>query len=248
MASLDLAGLVRERILDSEGAALAWLLLEGGVPLVVAGSAPAATRVDIAVALLGAEPDRAWLVLDADEDPPTTERLGAIIAGGVSLGLTVGVRDLRTLLDSLTTTAGLPEDAVRRLGLVAIVEATPVGPRIVALHYLRPTERDAQGHVQRRPPAVLVTWDPELDTFEHFAWGVTPELGDRVDRSQADLEERQRDRAAFIDVAARDGTAWMRSAPGYLAREPDRVPAPAHEPATPSPFGSGLTDPDPLVH
>ena len=81
---------------------------------------------------------------------------------------------------------------------------------MLAAHYLRPTERDPQGHIQRRPPAVLATWVAETDTFDHFAWGMTPELADLVDRTQASFEELQSSRAAALR--------------GLVARQPDRCP------------------------
>ena len=43
----------------------------------------------------------------------------------------------------------LPDDAVRRLGTVLVLSSRPPGPRVVAAHYLRPTERDGGGHLQR---------------------------------------------------------------------------------------------------
>jgi hypothetical protein len=248
MPSYDFPTLVRDRVIDAEGAALIWLLLQEGVPLIVAGAAPAIIRAELATALLGSVPDRAWVVLELDDEPPSTEQLSAIIVGGIGLGMTSGARDLKALLETMRTVAQIPEDAVRRLGLVAIVESTPGGTRIVALHYLRPSERDAKGHIQRRPPAVLATWDSELDSHEHFAWGVTPELADRIDRSQADLEDRQRARALFIETTVRDPVSWPEAAHEFLEAEPVRVPAPAHEPAKVSPFERGLTDPDPDPH
>ena len=66
--------------------------------------------------------------------------------------------------------------------------------------------------------------------------------------AQADLEERQADRARFLaelDVPANDYAERVKA---YLATEPPRVPAPKHEPAKPSPFSSGLTDPEPHGH
>ena len=50
-----------------------------------------------------------------------------------------------------------------------------------------PTEGE-HGHVQRLGPAVLATWDPNLDRFEHFGWGVTPELAMRVGHKPGDFE------------------------------------------------------------
>ncbi len=242
------AGLVADKTLDAEACALAWLLIEGGVPLVVAGSASTEVRAEIAAALLEAVPGRAWVLLDADETPLTTEHLGALIKGGVGLGVTLGARDLKAVLERLSPVDGLPADAIRRLGIVVIVESTGSGTRVVAMHFLRPTERDARGHVQRRPPAVLATWDPDADAHEHFAWGVTPELADRVDRAQADFEERQRDRATFIAQEAKRRRAWPDAAREYLADEPPRVAAPEHETAKPSLFSGGLTDPDSHQH
>jgi hypothetical protein len=43
---------------------------------------------------------------------------------------------------------------------------------------------------------VLATWDPGTDAFEHFGWGVTPELATRVGVRPGDYEadvERRRD-------------------------------------------------------
>ncbi len=120
-----------------------------------------------------------------------------------------------------------------------------------AVHYLRPTERDGQGHIQRRPPAVLAAWDPDQDAYEHYAWAITPELADRVDRSQADFEERLHERSLFLAAAAADDADAAEQAARirrYLEAEPPREPAPTRSPATPSPLQGGLTDPDPHVH
>jgi hypothetical protein len=132
---------------------------------------------------------------------------------------------------------------VRRLGVVIVAEQAGAGLRCAVVHYLRPTERDAQGHVQRRPPAVLAAWDEHADAYEDYAWGITPELADRVDRSQADFEERHHDRSRFLATVAEAGEGYAERVAGYLATEPPRIPAPKHAPATPSPFHGGLTDP-----
>jgi hypothetical protein len=238
--------LIRAGTLDAELAALLWLLLEGGAPLVVTGLAATSHRAEVASSLLSLVPGRAWTVIDADVDPPTTEGLAALLRGGAGFALLQSAVDLKSWL-AAATDMGLPEDGVRRLGIVVVLAHTDAGLRCEAVHYLRPSERDAQGHVQRRPPAVLATWDPESDAFDHYAWGITPELADRADRAQADLEERQRDRTAFL---ARDGAgdAYVLAATGYLATEPPREPAPQHPAARPSPFSGGLTDPDPDPH
>ncbi len=244
--SMQPSELLSRGILDARTTALLWLLLDGGVPLLVTGPASTEHRAAVAAALLSVDPDRRWVVLDAEEEGITPERLAALLRGGAGVGISVRAEDLQGVLERLVA-GGLPEDAVRRLGVVAVVEETPVGLRCTVVHYLRPTERDAQGHLQRRPPAVLAAWDERGDTFEDYAWGITPELADRIDRSQADLEERQADRARALDDLhhQEDAAARIRA---YLATEPARVPAPQHEPAKPSPFSGGLTDPDSAGH
>ncbi len=243
MDAPNAAALLQRGALAPGTAALVWLLVDGGVPLLVAGHSPRTERVQLAAALLAVDPSRKWIVLDGDADDISTHRLSAIMRGGVALGITLAASRLEDVIDRLEA-GGLPQDAVRRLGVVVIAEETTVGLRCRVVHYLRPTERDAQGHVQRRPPAVLSAWDPGADAHEDFAWGITPELADRVDRSQADLEERQADRARLLE-------GLVRSVPvdfgvrvsAYLATEPPRVPAPKHPPARSSPFHGGLTDP-----
>jgi len=83
------------------------------------------------------------------------------------------------------------DDELSRLGVVLILRLVvdpPGARRVVAAHYVRPTARDEHGHVQRLGPAVLATWDAGHDRFEHFGWGVTPELALRVGRRPGDLE------------------------------------------------------------
>jgi hypothetical protein len=238
--------LIAAGIVDARTAALLWLLTEGGVPLVAAGPAGADERSVVLASMLSADPARAWVVIDADAESLTTERLSALLRGGVSVGVTLGAADLEAVLEHLAG-SGLPEDAIRRLGAVLILAEVEVGLRCTSAHYLRPTERDGQGHLQRRPPAVLSAWDETADAFEDYAWGITPELADLVDRAQADLEERQSQRSRFL--AGLDATDdYSDRVRAYLTAEPPRVPAPAHERARPSPFSGGLTDPEPRPH
>ena len=246
-----LPGLVSRGVLDAELAALVWLLVEGGVPVVVGGQERGA-RADVAAAILGVQPSRPSVVLDAAARPPSLHELGALLQGGSTVALSVEGSDLSTILARLQgPPIQLPDDAVRRLGVVLVVTGAEPGMRIAAAHYLRPTERDGGGHLQRRPPAVLATWDARSDSFEHYAWGVTPELGDRVGRAQSDLEERQRDRAAFIARVAAEGVshgeAWAERARRHLETEPPRVPPESRPAAQPTPFHA-LTDPEPHLH
>lgn len=239
----DLRTALHARVLDPQAAALLWLLVDGGVPLVLTGPAPASSRSQLAATLLSIDPARRWLVVDADQEALTTERLAALLRGGTGLGVTIAAADLASVLERLQE-AGLPEDGVRRLGAVVILDHPAVGLRCTTVHYLRPVERDAGGHLQRRPPALLSAWDSTLDAFEDYAWGITPELADRVGRSQADLEERRADRARLLaTLAAGDGEDTDQRVATYLAAEPARQPAPDHDAAGPSPFRTGLLDP-----
>ena len=249
MRPTDLISLLRDGTLDPRTTALLWLLLEGGVPLVVAGTTPREARVGVATALLSLDPSREWVLIHGDEEPLTTDRLAALLRGGVRLGVTLAAGDLQAVLDRFLA-MGLPEDGIRRLGAVVVLDETEAGLRCTAVHYLRPSERDAQRHVQRRPPAVLAAWDGVLDAHEDYAWGITPELADRVDRAQADLEERQADRARFLASVPFDSERGTLAelVKAFLAAEPERVPAPAHETARPSPFSGGLLDVDGHTH
>jgi hypothetical protein len=243
----SLVELVAHGTIDADLAAHLWLLAEDATPLIVTGEASLGERCRAAAAVLGVLPERPWIILDADADPPTPERLAAVLRGGIRLGVTVAASGLEAAMRRLSAPpGGLPEDGVRRLGTVLVIADSARGTRVVAAHYLRPTERDAKGHVQRRRPAVLATWLAEEDRFEHFAWGITPELADRVDRSQADYESRHASRARLLDILARAtdldaGTLAARLADAR-AQEPPREPAPEHGPARPS-APNPLTDP-----
>ncbi|HET7676786.1 MAG TPA: hypothetical protein VFK38_02965 [Candidatus Limnocylindrales bacterium] len=162
---------------------------------------------------------------------------------GYGLGSSMHADSLEEVFSELgTPPVGLTEDELRWLGVVIVLrlvgedgaalhfpegsleaEMGPLQPwvrrRAVAVHYLRPPERDGAGHVQRRPPAVLATWDPATDCFEHFAWGVTPELALRVGRTQADFEGEQEARAAYLRGLVEGGVfgvpAVRRAIDGY---------------------------------
>jgi hypothetical protein len=239
-----LATLVDQRIVDPGLAALTWLLVEGGVPILVVGQAALERRVSLAGAMLAVDPRRPWLVLDADVEPPTVTRLSPLVGGGPRLGVVSSARDLQDAMDRFSALPGsLPQDAVRRLGVVIVAADTERGLRLQVVHYLRPTERDGQGHIQRRPPAVLSAWDESTDSYEDFAWGIMPELADRVDRSPAEMEERRSRRAAFLVASARAGhtsmDGWASAVTRHLAGEPPRSAAPHAPGAPPAPSHGG---------
>lgn len=247
MRPLSILALLRTGVLGPGLAGLAWLLVEGGVPVVVIGSAGSAERSAMAGALVSIDPARAFVVLDADVEAPTLARLSALLRGGAGVGITLAAADLPAAMERLRGEAGgLPDDAIRRLGTVFALDGTSRGPRCSIVHYLRPTERDGQGHVQRRPPAILAAWDETAGSYEDYAWAVTPELADRVDRSQADFEERLRDRAAMLAATSRithiSAGEWQQRVRHHLDAEPPRVPAPQHPSAAP-PRGHGSPGP-----
>lgn len=92
------------------------------------------------------------------------------------------------------------EDERSWLGVVLVMAPpdTQRGPRVAAAHYLRPVALDTHGHMQRRPPAVLATWNEAGDRWDHFAWGVLPDLAGRVGMTPRELEGEQARRASAL--------------------------------------------------
>jgi len=116
---------------------------------------------------------------------------------GYQLAATIHADSLEEVFELLRwPPVRLTDDELSHLGVVLILRRTAAGRRIVAAHYVRPIARDVHGHTQRLGPAVLATWDPVTDSFEHFGWGVTPELAKRIGSRPGDYEaevERRRD-------------------------------------------------------
>jgi hypothetical protein len=139
----------------------------------------------------------------------------AIRAASIGYGLaaTIHADTLEEVFQELRhPSVGADDDELSRLGVVLVLRRVGDGlRRVAAAHYIRPTARDEHGHTQRLGPAVLATWDPNRDRFEHFGWGVTPELALRVGRKPGDFEievDRRRDylagltEAGIVDVDA----------------------------------------------
>ena len=256
-ATSSLDACLRDGVLDSELAALVWLTLEGGIPVVVAGE-PGIGRAALRDALLGLLPagtrtvtlegvaetfgwmaeavelgwrhDGPWLVeagaaagvdpgadrvrarsgdtvtvLVADlEDAPPGGTWGEharlsirSLAVGYGMAATAAGARLEDVLGRLAAApVGAIDDELTRLGVVLILGRDDDGAtRVVAAHYLRPVARDVEGHIQRRPPAVLATWNRTAGRFDHFAWGVVGELAGRMGSRPVAFEREQAVRA-----------------------------------------------------
>jgi hypothetical protein len=153
---------------------------------------------------------------------------------GYGLGATIHAESLGGVLDELRGPGvGASSDELSALGVVVVLRAVdgtlePSGRRrVVAAHYVRPVARDAEGHVQRLPPAVLATWAAVDDTFEDFSWGVTAELAARVGRKAGDLDVERDRRAEWLAALVaggvdgeEDAAAAIRS---YVARPAARA-------------------------
>lgn len=180
----------------------------------------------------GGREDVAWL---DDADPRRTVVLASEIGGhwpaatsgadarrliraagsGFGLFSTIRAESLGDVFAALRMRpVGATDDELSAIGVVLILGTLPPldgdpshepRRRVVAAHYVRPIARDAHGHVQRLGPAVLATHDPARDAFEHFGWGIVPELAFRVGRRAGDYELEQERRAAFLSDLADAG-------------------------------------------
>ncbi|MDR3545748.1 MAG: hypothetical protein P4L30_08305 [Candidatus Limnocylindrales bacterium] len=217
--SPSLARLVAAGVLDAELGGLGALLLDLGVPLLVAGSPGSGRRelLDALIAALpaGRQPDPAAsiaerrLVLVAGilsaATPPGLLRAALTATGSRSgLAATIEAADLAGVLEVLRS-QGLTDDEISFLGVVLVLgsdggagSSGRPAARVVAGHYLRPVARDAGGHVQRLGPAVLATWDAARSRYDHFAWGIYPELAARTGRRAGDLEHEHREWAGSL--------------------------------------------------
>jgi hypothetical protein len=258
--------LIRAGTLDAELAANLWVLIEGRVPVVVAGAGRGIGKSTLLNALLdflpatvrivelageseafdwlpqaselgwsrgvGAPTTPAALPGRAGDEPPVrpestvllvpefsdhlpsytwgAQALIAIRAAsiGYDLAATVHADALDEVFAELRRPpVGADPDELSRLGVVLILRRDRDGRRrVVAAHYIRPTARDEHGHTQRLGPAVLATWDPARDRFEHFGWGINPELALRVDRRAGDFEVEVDRRREYLATLAEAGT------------------------------------------
>jgi hypothetical protein len=215
-----LSALVGAHLLDAPLAALAWVLAERGVPVLVAGRDPAtvASLLDALVGALPADrrPDaaapgemgrlvRVAGTLAADSPPGVFRAALATATGRSGFAAAVDADDFSGVLGVLAR-LGLSDDAASFLGVVLVVERRPEAggeARVVAAHYLRPLVRDAGGHPRRQRPAVLATWEPAGDRWEDFAWGIVPDLAERIGMRAGDLGVERERRASALAGAVR---------------------------------------------
>ena len=146
----------------------------------------------------------------------------AVRAASIGYGLagTIHAGSLDEVFEELRSRpVSLTEDELSHLGIVLVLRRVAGGRRrVVAAHYVRPVARDGHGHVQRPGPAVLATWDPATDAFEHFGWGIMPELALRVGRRAGDFELETAARRAFLDGLAAAGVADVEGVQAALIR------------------------------
>jgi hypothetical protein len=152
---------------------------------------------------------------DAAAGGPTGERARVIIralALGYGLLATAPGDGLDGVLDLLHAPPIEADEAERsRLGVILVMGPPGTGAgsdpaKVVAAHYVRPIALDTHGHVQRLSPAVLATWNDAANRWDHFAWGVMPDLAGRTGRRPIEFEREQAHRASLLrDLAAAAG-------------------------------------------
>jgi hypothetical protein len=223
-AAPSLVELIARGIIDAELAALVWVLVEGRIPLVVAVPED---RIGAGGQLL------AGIIgsIHADEDvaalaePMRAAGASSLVRGRRAGGVVVAesLADVRARLGS--GPLPLSDDQLTFIGCVLVIGAADEKSRgrlrVTAAHYVRPLARDAHGHSQRLDPAVLATWDPRLGKYEHFAWGVLPEiaarLGVHTGDLEADIHHRRDDLAGLAKAGVTAPDEVRRLVAGYRA-------------------------------
>ena len=223
----SLVALISHGVLDAELGALVWLLVEDRIPLVVAvpeGRAGAGGQL-LAGVLGSVHPDEA---ADGLVAPLTAAGASSLVRGRRAGGVVEGgsLAEVRERLGA--GPLPLTPDQLTFLGCVLVLGES-AGPgarrgrlRVTAAHYVRPLARDAHGHSQRLDPAVLATWDDRLGRYEHFAWGVLPEIAARLGRRagdlEADLHHRRDDLAGLAKAGLTKLDEVQRLIAGYRVR------------------------------
>jgi hypothetical protein len=217
---------VARGVLDAELAALVWVLVEARVPLVVAapvGRAGAGGQF-LAGVLGSILADEA---IDNLTGPLTAAGASSLVRGRRPGGVleAASLEEVRSRLGG--GPLPLSEDQLTFLGCVLVLGEPADGKRggrlrVTVAHYVRPLARDAHGHAQRLDPAVLAAWDPRLERYEHFAWGVLPEIAARLSRRggdlEADLHHRRDDLAGLAKAGVTELGEVRRLVAGYRVR------------------------------
>jgi len=234
----SLVELVAQGVLDAELGALLWVLVEGRIPVVVAVPADrlGAGGQLLAGIISSIHPEEA---IDGLSEP-----MGAAGASSLVRGRRAGgVLEAGSLADVRSRLGGGPlpltDDQLTFIGCVLVLDDAGSGRRgrlrVTAAHYVRPLARDAHGHAQRLGPAVLATWDDRLGRYEHFAWGVLPDIAARLGRRAGDLEQdvhhRRDDLAGLAKAGATALPEVQRLIAGYKPRWGDGHDGPGHDTA-----------------
>ncbi len=166
-----------------------------------------AASLEQVLAVLGAPPAS----VGADE----LRRLGVVLVLGRARAAPGAGEGGRARADPGAAAGGAPEGSSTDIGA-----PDPAAFRVVACHYVRPVERDVAGHLQRRPPAILATWDREHDEFEHFEWGITAELAMRVGMSRDEFEHEHVARSRLVAGLVASGRTSPEALGALLSRRP----------------------------
>jgi len=243
--------LIARGVLDAELAALVWLLVERRLPLIVAApDGRAGAAAELVTAVVGSvRPDEP---LDGLAAPMSVVAATNLVRGRRPAGI-IEATSLAEIRERLG--AGpmpLSPDQLTFLGCVLVLGAAGDRPRgrlrVVAAHYVRPLARDAHGHPQRLDPAVLATWDERLGRYEHFAWGVMPEIAARLGRRagdlEADLHHRRDDLAGLARAGVTSTSEVRRLIAGYRVQYGGAHGSDGPDPAGHDPAEGGHDDHD----
>jgi len=222
MPETSIVGLIAGATLDADLAALLWVLVEADVPLVVATpEGRESAGVELARAMIASvRTEGEAAVVDATIDRPAAWAL----VHGQRAGLVTAAPSLEVLRNQLAAPPILlSEQELTFVGCVLVLGSPDGRPggrlRVTAAHYVRPLARDAHGHAQLLPPAVLATWDPRLGRYEHFDWGILPEIAARLGRKtgdlEADLHHRRDDLAGLVTAKLTSLAEVRRLMAGY---------------------------------